>query len=702
MCTVLLDISTLLIGEKQTRTFITNPPTNDELVMEFELLKSDEINDAYHSNGIVVTAPITALNVGIEELLNNFSVKNKLLWIVGSYQGTQPLTSTESTNLCFYINRDLETEMALISKDDPEAASSAQMVQLDPLPANHSGKVSLEMGQDVVDLDMETNEHQNKEPDVRMQFDIPPEEKEFLKQRKVVVAEALQKLLGFRSGLKPEQVPTIAVVASGGGARAMTGLLGGLKALKEMGVLDTVTYITGVSGSTWTMSALYQDPNWSTKDMDTFIRAEKEQMTKSTQSAFTPDKMQYYHEEMKAKEDDGHPVSFSDMAGLVFEHLIFGKKMTGTLSEQRRTVSEGQNPLPIYTAVNMKDKDQPESEAEWCEFTPYEVGLLRYGAFVPSEHFGSHFFLGHLVEKLPELRLPYLIGIWSSALAVNVTEVWKSVTGAVPPWSVHGEHVPHTESCDQPSSLDTAALVPASDITSVLTHFFSARVGAAETFNYMRGFFLHWNYDKHPNFAAWKEKNPELFPHQLTPSDSMLQLVDAAHSIDIGCAPVLRPERNVDVIIILSYSWEPEHIHRVIQLTADYCQDHRIPFPQVDWSRLDQDPQEVYVFEDEQDPDAPVVIHFPLVNISYRHYKSPGVKRQTEEEIQAADVDVRSWTCADERLKLTSSEQDYQALVDLAYYNVLNNKETVHSSIWKEVQKKKNQPEPQTGWCTLH
>lgn len=31
------------------------------------------------------------------------------------------------------------------------------------------------------------------------------------------------------------------------------------------------------------------------------------------------------------------------------------QKVTSTLSEQQKTVNEGQNPLPIYTAVNMKD-----------------------------------------------------------------------------------------------------------------------------------------------------------------------------------------------------------------------------------------------------------------------------------------------------------------------------------------------------------
>jgi len=50
------------------------------------------------------------------------------------------------------------------------------------------------------------------------------------------------------------------------------------------------------------------------------------------------------------------------------------------------------------------------SIAEWVEFTPYEVGLLKYGAFVRTEHFGSEFFMGRLLKKLPESRICYLQG----------------------------------------------------------------------------------------------------------------------------------------------------------------------------------------------------------------------------------------------------------------------------------------------------
>ena len=47
------------------------------------------------------------------------------------------------------------------------------------------------------------------------------------------------------------QVPTMAVIGSGGGFRAMVGLSGVVKALHDSGILQCSTYICGLSGSSW-------------------------------------------------------------------------------------------------------------------------------------------------------------------------------------------------------------------------------------------------------------------------------------------------------------------------------------------------------------------------------------------------------------------------------------------------------------------
>lgn len=48
--------------------------------------------------------------------------------------------------------------------------------------------------------------------------------------------------------------------------------------------------------------------------------------------------------------------------------------------------------------------------SEWLEFSPYEIGIPRYGTFMKTEFFGSKFFCGKLVAAYPEPPLHYLQG----------------------------------------------------------------------------------------------------------------------------------------------------------------------------------------------------------------------------------------------------------------------------------------------------
>uniref|UniRef100_UPI003AADD13B cytosolic phospholipase A2 zeta-like isoform X1 n=1 Tax=Centroberyx gerrardi TaxID=166262 RepID=UPI003AADD13B len=698
--TLLFDISNLTPGKKETKVFTTHPQTKDELFVEFELLESEEPSHEYLTNGILVAAPFSALDISIDKLLSNEKIKDMVLKLRGAYQEDIKIPNTqEARSLRFYINRDLETELGVAPPDNDNEANDVtasavpllSAVPLQPLPAGREGKVTLPIGQDTVDLELQTHDCMEEGLEVRMDFDIPPQEKEYLEKRKVVVGQALQKLLGLSSPPGPKKVPVIALVGSGGGTRAMTGLFGSLRGLQQIGVLDAATYITGVSGSTWTMTSLYQQANWSQQDIDSAISAKEGKITKSFLSSFSTDKLQYYKDELDKKGKEGHIVSLIDMWGLVIEHLIFGKKTTSTLSGQQSAVTEGQNPLPIYTAVNMKDGLMGcEAEAEWCEFTPYEVGIPKYGAFVRAEEFGNQFFLGHRIKKLPEIRIPYLMGIWSSIFSVSMTQLWQHATGTQPSWTPWlGPDVSNIEVDSEPSTLDTYLLNPMTGVAKMVTDFFKNRPVIAQMYNFMCGLFLHWNYNKHSNFNAWKDTHPDAFPNRLTPADSTLRLVDAGHAINIGCVPVLRPERDVDLIISLSYSWDPDNIFKVLKRTATYCKDHEIPFPSIDFARLDNEPQqELYVFEDKENPKAPIVLHFPLLNVTYKEFKAPGVPRVGEAEIKAGEVDVRTSNSPYKTINLTYSKEDYQALVELMSYNVNNNKDSILEAIRRALERK--------------
>ncbi|XP_068183643.1 cytosolic phospholipase A2 beta isoform X2 [Antennarius striatus] len=687
--TLVFDIDTLTGEGKETKEFIITPETENKLLIEFELQKTEDPSSEYLSNGIIMAAPFCVLDVDTNQLTRHEAMRGKALKLRGAYEEVQTIDPSLNPQLRFYVNRDLETEIGVETRNNFNINIMESSVPLKPLQDKKTCQLSLVMEDEKVDFELKSNDWEDDYMAVRLDFDIPKEEKEFIKKRKVVVSQALQKLLGLEAPPRHEKLPTVAIVASGGGARAMTGLLGSLKGLKDTGILDAVTYMSALSGSTWALATLYQEANWSQQDIDEIISAAKEQMTKSVLSAFSMEKFQYYDKEILKKENNGYLVSFIDMAGLVLEHLVFGKKVTHKLSEQKKAVEEGQNPLPIYNAVNIKDGiGLGQTEAEWCEFTPYEVGVKKYGAFVQTEDFGSRFFLGRIIEKLPELPIPYYLGIWSSVFSINVTQMWSFATGNKPLWTPWlGPDINEIEVDSKQVTLDTTVIDGTTETNMFLTNFFKDRPVVAEMYNILRGFLMRWDYSRSSNFVAWKDTHPDAFPNQLTPNDTTMRLVDAGHAINIGCAPVLRPERDVDVIITLSYSWDPSAVCRVLKKTAAYCQDHNIPFPDVNYDELQKEPKEVYVIEDVKNPKAPIVVHFPLVNITFKDFKQPGVKRKTE-EMKAGEVDVSTSNSPYTTDNMTFSEKDFSALIDLTSYNIVNNQDSILGVLRKAREKK--------------
>ena len=48
--------------------------------------------------------------------------------------------------------------------------------------------------------------------------------------------------------------------------------------------------------------------------------------------------------------------------------------------------------------------------ADWVEFSPYEIGMAKYGTFMTPDLFGSKFFMGTAVKKYEENPLHFLMG----------------------------------------------------------------------------------------------------------------------------------------------------------------------------------------------------------------------------------------------------------------------------------------------------
>ncbi|KAI2645405.1 Cytosolic phospholipase A2 gamma [Labeo rohita] len=183
---------------------------------------------------------------------------------------------------------------------------------------------------------------------------------------------------------RSDEVPNIALLGSGGGQRAMVGLLGSLVELDKAGLLDCILYLSGVSGSTWCMASLYQEPDWSTK-LDTVKNKIIERL--SGPGVSLTDKL----EKLKKYYYGKTFFSLTDVWAVLFVTPYVKEIDEQTITEQRK--HHKKDPFPIYTVIDKQCK-QSKTGDPWFEINPYEAGYSLTGAFVDTCHFGSQFHEG--------------------------------------------------------------------------------------------------------------------------------------------------------------------------------------------------------------------------------------------------------------------------------------------------------------------
>ena len=77
----------------------------------------------------------------------------------------------------------------------------------------------------------------------------------------------------------------------------------------------------------------------------------------------------------------------------------------------------------MMVAVIVKPTESAMRYHEWVEFSPFEIGMAKYGTFMKTEQFGSQFFMGKIVKKQPEYPLHFLQGLWGSAFSILIHRV---------------------------------------------------------------------------------------------------------------------------------------------------------------------------------------------------------------------------------------------------------------------------------------
>jgi phospholipase A2 len=392
--------------------------------------------------------------------------------------------------------------------------------------------------------------------DVRVSSELCEEEKEYLARRKKVALVALSKYLDIpEKDIHPDDVPTIAMCGSGGGIRALIAGTGSMLATEEDGLLDCVTYTSGVSGTCWLQALCLTS---FTKGRVALL-LDHLKARASTHIAYPPAAFQavttlptskYLLSGLveKLRGDPKADFGLVDLYGLLLgaRYLVPKGELNVDerdfkLSNQREYLKYGQVPLPIYTTIRheipglaagstdqeseqAKEKAKKEAWFQWYEVTPYEFFCEEFGAGIPTWALGRRFQNGSDVTPesgfhLPELRMPLLMGIFGSAFCATLSHYWREVKPLVKGMSVFG-------------AVDDLIAGRNEDLEKVHP-IDPARI---------------------PNFCyGMHGKLPQTTPQSIYDSE-YIQLMDAGMSNNIPIYPLLRPGRDVDVLLAFDSS----------------------------------------------------------------------------------------------------------------------------------------------------
>lgn len=394
---------------------------------------------------------------------------------------------------------------------------------------------------------------------VRVSDDLCDEEKTFLGRRKKMIVPALARYLGLKEeDIHPDDVPTIAMCGSGGGLRALVAGTGSFLAAAEDGLFDCVTYVSGVSGSCWLQSLYYSSITGGSfqRSIDhlkarlgTHIAYPPVAFTALTSSPTNKYLLSGLVEKLKG--DPRAQFGLVDVYGvLLAARLLVPKGELGVngddfkLSSQRELIKYGQNPLPIYTAVRheipeldspdyggpeslseeAKDRARKEAWFQWFEITPYELFCEEFSAGIPTWAIGRKFKNGSDLpaasgSRLPETRMPLLLGIWGSAFCATLSHYYREIRPLVK--SIAGFH-----------AIDELIWGHNKDLSKVHP------IEPASVPNFVHGMY---------------GKLPKTVP-QAVYDNEYIQLMDAGMSNNLPIYPLLRPGRDVDIIVTFDAS----------------------------------------------------------------------------------------------------------------------------------------------------
>ncbi|KAM9378977.1 cytosolic phospholipase A2 [Phaethornis superciliosus] len=598
---------------------------------------------------------------------------------------------------------------------------------------------------DVTEMTLELSLEVCSSTDLRFSMALCDEEKKFRQQRKDKIIHRMRSFLGEENSknlTSSRDVPVIAILGSGGGFRAMVGFAGVMKALYESGILDCATYIAGLSGSTWYMSTLYSHPDFPEKGPKEINQELMNSVSHNPLLLLTPQKVKRYIEALWNKKSSGQPVTFTDIFGMLIGETLIHNRMDTTLSNMKEKTNDAQCALPLFTCLHVKPDVSELMFADWVEFSPYEIGMAKYGTFMSPDLFGSKFFMGTVVKKYNENPLHFLMGVWGSAFSILFNRVLgvsnsqnKGPTMEEELENIRLKHLVSNDSSDSedesqhPKGTENAEAnqeYQNSSQESWVQRMLMALVGdsalfntregrAGKVHNFMLGLNLNSSYPLSPLADLLTQDSveeddldaavadPDEFERIYEPLDvksKKIHIVDSGLTFNLPYPLILRPQRGVDLIISFDFSARPSDSSppfKEILLAEKWAKMNKLPFPKIDPNVFDREGmKECYVFKPKDtssEKDCPTIIHFVLANINFRKYKAPGVPRETQEEKDFADFDIfDDPNTPFSTFNFQYPNEAFKRLHDLMEFNTLNNIDVIKQAMMESIEYRRENP----------
>ncbi|KAI8272203.1 Lysophospholipase 1 [Colletotrichum sp. SAR 10_98] len=396
----------------------------------------------------------------------------------------------------------------------------------------------------------------NEQPTIRDFQSLSADEKLWTQKRRANTIPALRDLIKrldiadfdsdgyFDSAKNVSALPNIGIALSGGGWRALMNGAGAIAAYDQRtpgstgagqlgGLLQSATYLTGLSGGGWLVSSLYANDFPSVQSIvDTRNLTSIWQFQNSifegpdmgdTGSSNAGAYFEAIVDQVAAKVDSGFNTTLTDFWGRALSFQLidaFGKSVSTFSSIQNMTgFAAAEHPLPILVADEREEGQSVlfSTNTTNYEFTPWELGSFDSVGFVPLQFVGSEFEAGKVASHGKCVtgfdQLSFVFGTSSSLFNQFLLQI---------------------------NSTDMVPAILKDSLTSILVDLDQTQMDVA---NWSPNPFYHWNNATNANSQT-----------------KQLTLVDGGEDLqNIPFTPLLQPAREVDVIFAVDSSADTLH-----------------------------------------------------------------------------------------------------------------------------------------------